>query len=66
MKTLTYIAFIVSIITLIIVWSNKHDTEVMKSADKYEECVIKEYGGMTPAHYYAIHGEYPECDYKDN
>jgi len=44
----------------IVIWSSKHDEKIMQSADIYEKCIIDEYG-ITPAHYYQLNGEYPEC-----
>lgn len=66
MKTILAIPLILIAITLILAWSAKHDQQVMQSAELYEKCVTIQYGGMTPAHYYEINGEYPECDYKAN
>lgn len=41
-------------------WSDKHDKQVELGAEKYEACVKQEYG-VSPASYYANHGEYPTC-----
>lgn len=49
------------VIVFLTIWSNSHDNKVMENAEKYEECIRKEYNGMSPAYYYNVNGEYPEC-----
>jgi len=66
MKTILTIILIAIAMILLMAWFDKHDKEVMQSAELYEKCVTIQYGGMTPAHYYEINGEYPECDYQAN
>ena len=44
-------------------WLTWHDEAMLRAADKYEACIIKEYG-MHPAGWYDIHGEYPICHAK--
>ncbi len=44
----------------IMAWAEKHDRWVMEAAGQYEDCVRKEYG-VSPAYWYAEHGEYPTC-----
>ncbi len=44
----------------IIGWASTHDAKVMEAADKYAECVQKEYH-VSPAFWYTEHGEYPIC-----
>ena len=57
---LKYLALIVVIALGTLIWSINHDQKIMESADKYEACVKAEYG-VTPANWYANHGEYPTC-----
>ena len=67
-----HIAKRIGIVTLIIAgmagiltWSADHDKKVMEAADRYEDCIEFEYG-VSPANWYAEHGEYPTCNIKNN
>lgn len=65
MRTVGTIAAIivgVILIWIVIDWSAQRDEELNEWAEKYEECVAREYGGMTPTQYYQYHGEYPRCE----
>lgn len=59
MKPLTIILVLSSIFLLGYLFE-KHDDLVNLSADKYEKCVMVEYG-MTPSYYYELNNNYPEC-----
>lgn len=60
MKTIATIAISIIALSLIMIALNSHDNAIEKAAEKYEECVRKEYG-LTPAYWYSEHGEYPTC-----
>lgn len=44
----------------VLAWSESRDSDLMRAADIYEACVRIEYG-VSPAYWYAEHGEYPIC-----
>lgn len=46
-------------------WSGIRTDKQLEAMQKYEECVVQEYGVM-PSTWYYEHGELPECDYTKN
>jgi hypothetical protein len=56
------VILIIVAIVMVLKWSAAQDEKLFRWAEQYEECVAKEYGGMTPTEYYSYHGEYPYCE----
>jgi hypothetical protein len=59
-KQIAIVTIILAGMAGILAWSSDHDRKVMQAADIYEECVRDQYG-VSPANWYAEHGEYPTC-----
>lgn len=62
-KDVFIVVMALGIIILALLYSDKREYEVMKSAKLYEECVAKEFGGRTVLEVYYATGEYPECEW---
>jgi len=54
----------IGIIISILSWTNSRDKKLMEWSEKYDDCVLTEYGTM-PYAYYEQYGEYPECNTKN-
>jgi len=59
-KSITITATTLVAISLFFGWVAEHDKKVAEAAQKYEECVKKEYG-RTPVQVYVETGFYPKC-----
>lgn len=62
MKYIIAIVAGILVIGLYLQWTTERDQKVQESAQRYEECVKKEYGGRTPHEVRETTGEYPVCD----
>ena len=63
MKNIKYVVFgvlAVVVIGLIVAWSAKHDEQIARSAEAYEEC-IKSQVHMSVIAYLEEYGSYPVC-----
>lgn len=58
--TIPTVIIIVILMTLLLKWSINHDKKVMESSERYEDCIMQEYG-ISPAQWYIENGEYPKC-----
>lgn len=54
------LAIMVTVMVMVIRWTEKHDAELMVASDDYANC-ISDYYQTTPAGYYQEHGTYPQC-----
>jgi hypothetical protein len=59
-KIAIWIIVLITVMGLILWWTNQRDAKLMEWADKYEACVAEQYH-TTPSAWYADHGSYPEC-----
>ena len=59
-KQIIILALVIAGIVAILTWSGNRTDKVIKAAELYEECVVKEYG-VSPSYWYQEHGEYPTC-----
>jgi hypothetical protein len=46
----------------ILYYSEVRQEEANRSAEIYEKCVAREFGGRTPSEIYVETGSYPECE----
>ena len=64
---LALVAFVAYVVAMVFLfnWIAVRDEMLMEATDIYEKCVKEEYN-TTPFAYRAEHGEYPECNSKEN